>query len=190
MSALLTVGIRQHRQGREVYQRVPRNGHRGAASRRELPPSLRSPPAARRFASAWARSRTSARTPWNRSSPRAPKAARFTSLYDFCERVDLSAVNRRMIESFIKAGALDSLGARTGAVVRRDRRRHGNRHAGAEGSRQRPIRPVRRSRRPANPRRRSPLPTVPDWTPKEKLDRRKRDARVLHHRPSTRPVHG
>ena len=35
----------------------------------------------------------------------------FTSLYDFCERVDLSAVNRRMIESFIKAGALDSLGA-------------------------------------------------------------------------------
>ena len=34
----------------------------------------------------------------------------FTSIYDFCERVDLSAVNRRMIESFIKAGALDSLG--------------------------------------------------------------------------------
>jgi DNA polymerase-3 subunit alpha len=33
----------------------------------------------------------------------------FTSLYDFCERVDLSAVNRRMIESLIKAGALDSL---------------------------------------------------------------------------------
>jgi len=34
----------------------------------------------------------------------------FTSLYDFCERVDLGAVNRRMIESFIKAGALDTLG--------------------------------------------------------------------------------
>ena len=34
----------------------------------------------------------------------------FTSLYDFCERVDLSAVNRRMIESFIKAGAMDTLG--------------------------------------------------------------------------------
>jgi DNA polymerase-3 subunit alpha len=33
----------------------------------------------------------------------------FKSLYDFCERVDLSAVNRRMIESLIKAGALDSL---------------------------------------------------------------------------------
>jgi DNA polymerase-3 subunit alpha len=33
----------------------------------------------------------------------------FKSLYDFCERVDLGAVNRRMIESLIKAGALDSL---------------------------------------------------------------------------------
>ena len=34
---------------------------------------------------------------------------RFGSLYDFCERVDLGAVNRRMIESFIKAGAMDTL---------------------------------------------------------------------------------
>jgi DNA polymerase-3 subunit alpha len=34
----------------------------------------------------------------------------FRSLYDFCERVDLSTVNRRALESFIKAGAMDSLG--------------------------------------------------------------------------------
>ena len=33
----------------------------------------------------------------------------FTSIYQFCERVDLSAINRRMIESLIKAGAMDSL---------------------------------------------------------------------------------
>jgi len=33
----------------------------------------------------------------------------FKSLVDFCERVDLTSVNRRMIESFIKAGAADSL---------------------------------------------------------------------------------
>ena len=33
----------------------------------------------------------------------------FTSIYNFCERVDLSGVNRRMIESLIKAGAMDSL---------------------------------------------------------------------------------
>jgi DNA polymerase III subunit alpha len=34
---------------------------------------------------------------------------RFTSIYEFCERIDLGAVNRRVIESLIKAGALDSL---------------------------------------------------------------------------------
>jgi len=33
----------------------------------------------------------------------------FKSLYDFCERVDLGGLNKRMIESLIKAGALDSL---------------------------------------------------------------------------------
>ncbi len=33
----------------------------------------------------------------------------FQSLYDFCERIDLGSVNRRMIESLAKAGALDSL---------------------------------------------------------------------------------
>jgi DNA polymerase III subunit alpha len=33
----------------------------------------------------------------------------FKSIYNFCERVDLGAVNRRIIESLIRAGALDSL---------------------------------------------------------------------------------
>ncbi len=33
----------------------------------------------------------------------------FVSLDDFCERVDLGAVNRRVIESLIRAGAMDSL---------------------------------------------------------------------------------
>jgi DNA polymerase-3 subunit alpha len=37
------------------------------------------------------------------------EGGRFSSLYDFCERIDLSAVNRRMIESLVKAGALDTL---------------------------------------------------------------------------------
>ena len=33
----------------------------------------------------------------------------FTSLDDFCERVDMTAVNRRVVESLIRAGAMDSL---------------------------------------------------------------------------------
>ncbi len=35
----------------------------------------------------------------------------FDSLYSFCERVSMSSVNRRVIESLIKAGAFDSTGA-------------------------------------------------------------------------------
>jgi DNA polymerase-3 subunit alpha len=33
----------------------------------------------------------------------------FTSLHEFCERVDLSRVNRRVVESLVKCGAFDSL---------------------------------------------------------------------------------
>jgi DNA polymerase-3 subunit alpha len=35
----------------------------------------------------------------------------FPSLYDFCDRVNMASVSRRVIESLIKAGALDSTGA-------------------------------------------------------------------------------
>src|SRR5205823_2109481 len=37
---------------------------------------------------------------------------RFDHLFQFCEKVDLRLLNKRVIESLIKAGALDSLGAR------------------------------------------------------------------------------
>ena len=42
---------------------------------------------------------------------------RIASLFDFCESVDLRKVNRRVIESFIKAGAFDSLGARRSQLM-------------------------------------------------------------------------
>jgi DNA polymerase III subunit alpha len=38
------------------------------------------------------------------------QAGRFSSLADFCARADLRLVNRRVLESLIKAGAFDSLG--------------------------------------------------------------------------------
>jgi DNA polymerase-3 subunit alpha len=37
---------------------------------------------------------------------------RFKSLYDFCERIDSRFLNKRVFESLIKSGALDSLGPR------------------------------------------------------------------------------
>lgn len=38
------------------------------------------------------------------------KQGAFTSLFDFCQRVDLSHINKRAIENFIVAGCFDSLG--------------------------------------------------------------------------------
>src|SRR5437879_7924562 len=37
---------------------------------------------------------------------------RFKSIYEFCEKVDLRLLNKRVLESLIKSGAMDSLGRR------------------------------------------------------------------------------
>ena len=41
----------------------------------------------------------------------------FTSFFDFCRRVDLHKVNKRMLEGLIKAGAFDSLGAKRSQLM-------------------------------------------------------------------------
>jgi DNA polymerase III subunit alpha len=43
---------------------------------------------------------------------RAEVGGRFRTFWEFCEKVDLRLMNKRVIESLIKAGALDSLGTR------------------------------------------------------------------------------
>ncbi len=43
---------------------------------------------------------------------RAEVGGRFSSFWEFCEKVDLRVMNSRVIQSLIKAGALDSLGTR------------------------------------------------------------------------------
>ncbi|HCE67667.1 MAG TPA: DNA polymerase III subunit alpha [Geobacter sp.] len=45
------------------------------------------------------------------------KEGAFKGLYDFCERVDLRRVNKRVIESLIKCGAFDSTGACRAALI-------------------------------------------------------------------------
>jgi len=37
---------------------------------------------------------------------------RYTSIYEFCEKVDLRLLNKRVLESLVKSGAMDSLGHR------------------------------------------------------------------------------
>ncbi len=43
----------------------------------------------------------------------ARQERRFKGIYDFCERVDLRLLNKRVLESLIKSGAMDSLGGRS-----------------------------------------------------------------------------
>jgi DNA polymerase-3 subunit alpha len=45
------------------------------------------------------------------------RLGRFDSLVEFCENVDLRLLNKRVIESLIKAGAFDSLGARRAQLM-------------------------------------------------------------------------
>ena len=42
----------------------------------------------------------------------------FTSLLDFCTRIDMTTVNKRVIESLIKCGAFDSLGAKRSQLLK------------------------------------------------------------------------
>ena len=89
----------------------------------------------------------------------------FRSLFDFCERLDPGTVNRTAVESLIKAGAFDSLGARrsqmfqvidramqSGAAAAADRRSGQRSLFGGDG---------RRPRSPPRPG----LPDVPEWEP-------------------------
>ncbi|HEY7211795.1 MAG TPA: DNA polymerase III subunit alpha [Bryobacteraceae bacterium] len=95
------------------------------------------------------------------------EGGRFTSIYNFCERVNPNAINRRVVESLIKAGALDSLGGNraqltealdraieTGLRVHRDRERgqHGLFGGFAETHATE-----------------YPLANLPDWTMEQKL---------------------
>ena len=48
---------------------------------------------------------------------RRQRRGKFKSLYDFCEEVDARLINRRAIESLIKCGAFDSLGARRSQIM-------------------------------------------------------------------------
>src|SRR5438477_1193484 len=49
------------------------------------------------------------------------KLGRFNSIYEFCEKVDLRLLNKRVLESLIKSGAMDSLGRRAQLMAVLDR---------------------------------------------------------------------
>ena len=95
------------------------------------------------------------------------ECARFTSLHELCEKVDLGAVNRRMIESLIRAGAMDSL---SGTRSQKFAAVEGAMEAGQRAQRDRECGQVGLfGEVMAEEPHEAPLPKVPDWTDKEKL---------------------
>jgi len=95
------------------------------------------------------------------------EVGRFRSLHQFCEKVDLGAINRRMIESLIRAGAMDSLeGTRSQkfaaveSAMEAGQRAWRDRESGQAGLFGEAM---------AGEAHAAPLPSVPDWTDKEKL---------------------
>jgi DNA polymerase III subunit alpha len=92
----------------------------------------------------------------------------FESLYDLCERVDLTSVNRRILENFVKAGALASLGgnrAQLTAMIENamesGQRAWKDRESGQAGL----FGAI--ADEPAHVE--HPLPVLPDWTVQQKL---------------------
>ncbi|MBI3679255.1 MAG: DNA polymerase III subunit alpha [Acidobacteria bacterium] len=96
------------------------------------------------------------------------RLGRFRSLYHFCDEADLSAINRRMIESLIRAGALDSLGAARSRMmaavegaIEAGQRAWKDRLSGQGG--------LFGAEMGLEPHEDPPLPDVPEWTPEEKV---------------------
>ncbi|MEJ2311455.1 MAG: DNA polymerase III subunit alpha [Gemmatimonadales bacterium] len=100
----------------------------------------------------------------------AREAGKFTSLCDFCRRIDLRLNNRRVLEALIESGALDALGDRAALIAGLDaalaeaQARQRDEAAGqttlfGEGPAQRPD---------------PPLPDVPPWGERERLQREKK----------------
>ncbi len=97
----------------------------------------------------------------------------FTSFWEFCEQVDLRLMNKRVLESLIKAGALDSFGRRSQLIAAVDKA----------------IERAQKSQRdlasgqhglfgifddhPATTAQTDALPNVPDWDENERLQAEK-----------------
>ena len=110
MAGAAHLGRRGQGQVRAVPERVPADGHQGAAAGRERVRGRRSPPVGTdiRFGLAAVRNVGTDVVEAIVAARRAKGA--FTSFADFLRKVPVTVCNKRVIESLIKAGAFDSLG--------------------------------------------------------------------------------
>src|SRR5271154_3232565 len=96
------------------------------------------------------------------------KLGRFKSIYEFCENVDLRLLNKRVQESLIKSGAMDSLGRRAQlmAVLDRAMERAQKAQRDAESGQHGLFGVFQQEESEANNDR---LPNIPDWDEQVRL---------------------
>ena len=101
------------------------------------------------------------------------EVGRFQSIFQFCEKVDLRLLNKRVIESLIKSGAMDSLGRRSQlmAVLDRAMERAQKTQRDAESG-QHGLFGVFDDH-PAQHANNDKLPDVPDWDEHQRLSAEK-----------------
>jgi len=99
----------------------------------------------------------------------------FTSFWDFCERIDLRVMNKRVLESLIKSGALDSFGPRAALIaaidkaIERAQKSQRDTAAGQHGL----FGLFNDSPATGTKAQLEPLPTVPDWDETQRLQNEK-----------------
>src|SRR5579885_717610 len=95
------------------------------------------------------------------------KEQKFTSFFEFCEKVDLRLLNKSVIESLIKSGAMDSLGTRAQLMAAVDRAIERAQKAQRDAEMgQHGLFGVFQSEMPQHEDR---LPDVPDWDEHQRL---------------------
>jgi len=96
------------------------------------------------------------------------KLGRFKSIYEFCEHVDLRLLNKRVLESLIKSGAMDSLGRRSQLMTVLDRamERAQKAQRDAESGQHGLFGVFQQEETEAN---NDKLPNIPDWDEQTRL---------------------
>jgi DNA polymerase-3 subunit alpha len=94
---------------------------------------------------------------------------RFKSFWEFCEKVDLRVLNKRVIESLIKAGALDSLGKRGQLMAAVDKAMERAQKAQKDAAQGQTGLFGLFNEAPAAGRANDDLPRVADWEESERL---------------------
>jgi len=97
------------------------------------------------------------------------KGEAFTGFFEFCEKVDLRLINKRVFESLIKAGAFDAMGARAQLVAAIDKAIERAQKAQKDSELGQHGLFGLFNETPAQGSRHNDLPNIPDWEEKDRL---------------------